>query len=112
MRILLVEDTPDNAEIISRILDMEGHCVAIASTAKEAIEMFTPYQFDVVLLDLSLPDMSGEELATHIQGRPIIIMSAVDRKRIDRASAMVKPASTLRKPFSSHELFDALASLP
>jgi CheY-like chemotaxis protein len=63
MRILVADDSLDAAESIGMLLGLRGHDVRLAHTGRQAIELSASYRPDVILLDISLPDMSGFEVA-------------------------------------------------
>jgi two-component system, sensor histidine kinase len=67
--ILVVDDSDDNAEILSEFLQEHGHRVLTASNGASALELLDQGQMDVVLLDIGLPDMDGYEVATAIRVR-------------------------------------------
>jgi two-component system, OmpR family, response regulator RegX3 len=79
MHVLLVEDEPSIAEPLAVALRREGHEVVHAPDGSTALEQEAAQAFDVVLLDLRLPDVDGFEVCRTIRGRsdvPIIIVSA------------------------------------
>jgi hypothetical protein len=59
MRILLVEDAPDIREVFTVLLRVEGADVTATGTGREAAELASRREFDVVMSDLGLPDMPG-----------------------------------------------------
>jgi CheY-like chemotaxis protein len=63
MRILLVEDNEDVAQILKTLLQRWGHVVSHANTGKDAMRVVGEHAPDVVLLDIGLPDMNGYEVA-------------------------------------------------
>jgi PAS domain S-box-containing protein len=67
LRILLVEDHPDTARVMARVLAAEGHHVETAHTALRALELAANEPFDLLISDLGLPDASGNELVGRIQ---------------------------------------------
>ena len=69
-RILVADDSVDAAESIGMLLELRGHEVRIAHTGRQAIEASESYHPDVVLLDISLPDMSGYEVARRLRSAP------------------------------------------
>jgi signal transduction histidine kinase len=69
LRVLLVEDHADTAAVMSRLLAMSGHAVTTAATGAKAIALAGEHQFDIVVSDLGLPDMTGYELMKQLKGR-------------------------------------------
>jgi CheY-like chemotaxis protein/HPt (histidine-containing phosphotransfer) domain-containing protein len=84
LRILLAEDHPVNQELVLGILGIEGHAVTLAKNGKEAIEILQNGKFDVVLMDVQMPEVDGYQATAAIReqerhsGRhiPIIAMTA------------------------------------
>jgi sigma-B regulation protein RsbU (phosphoserine phosphatase) len=83
-RILVVDDIPDNRELLCRLLSRQGHATAMAANGQEALESLAKEQFDCVLLDIMMPVMGGidtlsrlkaDETLRHI---PVIVVSAID----------------------------------
>ncbi len=81
MRILLVEDEDRIASFMSSGLDAEGHAVDRVATAAEALGMSAAHDYDLILLDLVLPDGSGKDVLHTIRARdtevPIIVVTAL-----------------------------------
>ncbi len=83
-RILLVEDGPVNQEVAQGLLEMQGYQVQIANNGREALEALEQETFDVVLMDLEMPEMDGLSATAEIRRRelptdvrvPIIAMTA------------------------------------
>lgn len=81
-KILVVEDTPDLLQIVSEYLTMEGFKVTSCLSAFEAMESLTKETPDLVITDLSMPDMDGFQLiekireSNNLKTLPIIIFSA------------------------------------
>jgi signal transduction histidine kinase/CheY-like chemotaxis protein/HPt (histidine-containing phosphotransfer) domain-containing protein len=65
--ILLVEDNPDNQIYARRVLERAGHTVTVASTGQEGVDVANAGEFDVILMDVMLPDMTGFEATRHIR---------------------------------------------
>ncbi len=68
-RVLVVDDQPDCAEVVSVLLTIMGYECQQASTGNEALEQADKFEPDVVLLDLGLPDVSGYEVARELRRR-------------------------------------------
>ncbi len=79
-RILLADDEPGVREALQLLLSIDHHEVTLARNGEEALELFTPARFDLVITDLVMPGMEGDELAGHIRakapGQPIILATA------------------------------------
>ncbi len=69
-RVLIIEDNRDAAEMLRELLELQGHEVAVAERAKEALEMLPEYQPSLVLCDIGLPGMSGYEFAETVREEP------------------------------------------
>lgn len=70
--ILIVEDIPDNAELVLRILSARGHQVLHASDAESGLRLALSEQPDLILLDLGLPDHDGLTLAGWLRAEPTL----------------------------------------
>jgi CheY-like chemotaxis protein len=69
-RILLVEDNEMNRDMLSRRLERKGHEVAIAVNGREGIEMARAGEYDLVLMDMSLPEVDGWEATRQLRAEP------------------------------------------
>ncbi|MBI5076227.1 MAG: response regulator [Nitrospirae bacterium] len=82
-RILLAEDNKDNQAVCRRMLEGAGYEIAIANNGREAVEAFTRSSYDLILMDLQMPEMDGIEATAEIRrldsGRrvPIIAFTAL-----------------------------------
>ena len=84
LRVLVAEDSPSNQFLVKRLLERAGHTVTIAATGREVIESVRREQFDVVLMDLQMPEMDGLEATETIRRMesnsskhlPVIAMTA------------------------------------
>ena len=82
--ILLIEDDPNITDFMEVVLGQERYQLTIASTGMEALTAFQTTSFDLVLLDLGLPDIDGIDLLKILRKRmhlPIIIISARNNER-------------------------------
>ncbi|EPE61481.1 histidine kinase-, DNA gyrase B-, and HSP90-like ATPase family protein [Exiguobacterium sp. S17] len=109
---LIVDDTPAHREILSDLLGSSGCTIRLASTGAEAIERWQSEKFDLILLDLRLPDMSGldvlKQLKRHADCPPVVIISA-NAFEDDRRMALDSGADEfIPKPYHPHQLFDAI----
>ena len=108
MRILLVEDEDRIASFIVKGLASEGHSVERAATVEQAVGLVATYEWDLVLLDLLLPDGHGREVLSAIRSRdaevPVIVLSALGEID-DKVELLDQGANDyLVKPFAFAEL--------
>jgi two-component system cell cycle response regulator DivK len=68
--ILLIEDFPDNASLVKRILSSQGYTILWAATAEEGLAEVEQKLPDMVLLDLGLPDIDGQTLVGYLRQVP------------------------------------------
>jgi CheY-like chemotaxis protein/anti-anti-sigma regulatory factor len=110
MDLLVVEDTPDSLQFLKELLETAGHRVTTAVTGGEAVRACASRRFDMVLLDLILPDLDGLKVAEAIRGSgtPVIAMSAYMDRWSDEDLGRAGFRKRLRKPFKSTELLSAL----
>ncbi|MFP1870346.1 aerobic respiration two-component sensor histidine kinase ArcB [Lonsdalea quercina] len=69
LHVLLVEDIELNVVVARSVLEKLGSSVEVAMTGQEALAMFDPNEFDLVLLDIQLPDMTGLDVARELRAR-------------------------------------------
>jgi two-component system KDP operon response regulator KdpE len=111
-QLLLVEDDPQIVRALVPALQVCGHDVTVASHGRGAIAHLDGRSWDVVVVDLGLPDMDGCSVVRHARAgssAPVIVISAQDstsnRAECERAGAN----AFLGKPFSTPELIRFLA---
>jgi two-component system, sensor histidine kinase and response regulator len=88
LRILLAEDNPINQRLAQRLLERQGHRVSIAHNGRQVLDALLKEPFDVLLMDLQMPEMDGLEATVAIRERekltgghiPIIAMTAHSMK--------------------------------
>jgi CheY-like chemotaxis protein len=119
LSILLAEDHPVNRELAVTILTQEGHRVIEAGNGKEAWALATRHRFDLVLMDVQMPEMDGLEATRLIRahekekGRhvPIIALTAHAMKG-DRETCLAAGVDAyLSKPVKRRELLEAIGNL-
>ncbi len=108
MQILLVEDDQRIVDFIQRGLKAEGYLVEVARSGREAITLATEGGFQVIILDLGLPDLNGREVCECLRGTgvntPILMLTARDTLQ-DKVSGLRSGADDyMTKPFAFEEL--------
>ncbi|WP_261816667.1 aerobic respiration two-component sensor histidine kinase ArcB [Vibrio gallicus] len=108
LSIFMVEDIELNITVARSLIESLGHSVDVARTGKEALQMFAPDKYDLVLLDIQLPDMTGFDVAKDIRKQypsspPIVALTAnlVKDKTEYRGAGM---QDALSKPLSAKAL--------
>jgi CheY-like chemotaxis protein len=111
-RILLTDDQPEVRGVIRMMLDLDEHIVAEAASGRQALALFTPGRFDLVMTDYAMPEMAGDELARKIKelapAQPVLLVTGSGQPSGGFADG---PDALLRKPFSLLELRQAIAGL-
>ncbi|MCB9135449.1 MAG: response regulator [Anaerolineales bacterium] len=109
-RILVVDDEPVSLMLLDTILRRSSFAVATALSGHEALTLLQQEPFDLMILDLLMPDMDGLTVLEilrkdpYFENFPVIVFTAVSQNRV-RLDAFEKGATTfLTKPVSSHEL--------
>lgn len=107
--ILIVDDDISIGNMLEEMLRKERYAVFRAYSGTEALLLLRENKPDLVLLDLMLPGMSGEEVLPHFRGIPVIVMSA--RADVDDKVELLLggAADYVTKPFSGKELLARIA---
>jgi signal transduction histidine kinase/CheY-like chemotaxis protein len=114
--VLIVEDSPDNREMLQELLEQEGHRVEVAADGAQAVQVAARIRPEVALIDIGLPGIDGYEVARRIRsdlGSNIYLIALTGYGRPeDRArSAEAGFNSHLTKPPDLGELYATLATL-
>ena len=102
--ILIVDDDPHINAMLKENLETEGYSVSSAYSGTEALMLLSNLKPDLILLDLMLPGLSGEELLPQIKDIPVIVVSA-KADITDKVGLLLGGAADyLTKPFNMQEL--------
>jgi two-component system response regulator RegX3 len=105
--ILIVEDEESFSEALGFLLSKEGFDTTVAASGKDALDLFAKNRYDLVLLDLMIPEVSGIDVCRAIRTTsqvPIIMLTAKDAE-IDKVVGLELGADDyVTKPYSSREL--------
>ena len=102
--ILIVDDDVHISAMLRELLEREGYAVSRAYSGTEALLLLSRERPDLILLDLMLPGLSGEELLPKIQGIPVIVLSAKADPDSKIALLLGGAADYVTKPFHTGEL--------
>lgn len=115
MEILIVEDDERMAALLKRGLEHEGHVTAVAADGPEGLDFALSRPFDVVILDVMIPKLSGFEVARRLRGRgcrtPILMLTAKDAPGDIVGGLDIGADDYLTKPFSFDELLARLRAV-
>ncbi|WP_112875001.1 response regulator transcription factor CtrA [Paracoccus endophyticus] len=108
MRILLVEDDPTTARSIELMLTHANFNVYLTDMGEEGVDLAKLYDYDLILLDLDLPDMNGMEVLRQIRmsriDTPILILTGADDTEIKLRGFGFGADDYMTKPFHREEL--------
>jgi DNA-binding response OmpR family regulator len=114
-KFLIVEDEEKVASFIKKGLFTQGYGSEIASTGREALVFFESQKYDLVILDIGLPDMSGLEVCEQIRGAnakvPILMLTALGSVSDKLSGFEVGTDDYLVKPFDFMELLVRIKAL-
>ena len=116
LRVLVAEDNAVNQRLASRLLEKRGHRVTVTANGREAVEALANQNFDLVLMDIQMPEMDGFEATAMIRGRemhdgthiPIIALTANAMKGDRERCLAAGMDGYLSKPIVSRELDELL----
>ncbi len=114
-RILLVEDEPDIALVVTDLLVAQGHTVETAGTGTEGVRMATDVRFDLLILDVMLPGMDGFAVCRTMREQGFdggVLMLTARSQVADRVQGLQIGADDyLAKPFDPNELLARVTAL-
>lgn len=114
-RILVVDDEPDIVKVVAFRLKKKGYAVIVAVDGHEGLEKAEKEKPDLILLDLQLPGMNGEEVCAKIRSNqnlkqiPIIFLTASQSVNVKDKAKQLGANDYLIKPFTPEDLFAKVA---
>lgn len=108
-QIMVIDDDKDIGNLLEETLTARGYSVIRAADGLEALERLNRQRPDLVLLDLMMPRLSGEELLPRLQGIPVIVVSARFDTESKVSLLMGGAADYITKPFQMKELLARIA---
>lgn len=116
-KILVVDDEPDNFDVIEGLLENENYELSYASNGQKALSLFKTFQPDLILLDVMMPEMNGLELCQQLKSNqqcshiPVIIVTALTTKQ-DLSQCLEAGADDfISKPVNGVELRARIRSM-
>ena len=119
LRILLAEDNVVNQRLAIRLLEKRGHQVIVVNNGREAVNILQTSRFDLVLMDIQMPEMSGLEVTAQVRERerasgdhlPIVAMTAYAMKGDRERCLEAGMDDYISKPIQPAELYQVIADL-
>jgi CheY-like chemotaxis protein len=120
LRILLAEDHPTNQRVVQMILEASGHELVIAENGRAALEQLQAGRFDVVLMDMQMPEMDGLTATTALRAlekkqglapTPVIMLTANALDEHVRAGRAAGADAHLSKPIRASALLETIAEV-
>lgn len=113
LRVLIIDDEEQILNYVKYVLDKEGCVVSLASNGKEAIEIFSTAEFDIVITDIAMPEKDGIDTIIEMrQLNPpvaIVAMSGVSSSdKLLKLATAFDADVTIKKPFTVDELLVAV----
>ena len=106
-RVLVVDDEPYITDVLAAALRFEGFDIEVASTGAQALSMALPGGFDMIVLDVMLPDLEGIEVCHQLRAggttTPVLFLTARDTSG-DKLAGLAVGDDYVTKPFSIDEL--------
>ena len=109
-RVLIVDDDPLLLQFLNEVIGHAGYETATASSAEEALQQIATREPDIALLDITMPGMTGLELARHLKAHttvPFMFLSAIGDSESTRQAAAHGAVGYLVKPIDAARLMPA-----
>ncbi len=115
MRVLLVEDDAISARALTAFLKADGAVTDVADTGEEALELVRHYDYDIVVLDLMLPDMEGYDVVRRMRAAkidvPVLILSGLSRPQAKVKGFGMGADDYITKPYDRGELMARMQAI-
>ncbi len=115
MRVLLVEDDPTAAQSIEMMLRSESYICDVTDMGEDALEIGKLYDYDIIVLDLMLPDMDGYQVLRRLRAArvktPVLILSGLNGSDDKIKGLDVGADDYLTKPFDRRELIARIQTI-
>jgi Response regulator containing CheY-like receiver, AAA-type ATPase, and DNA-binding domains len=114
-KVLVVDDTKNIRTLLTTCLEIEGYQVETSKDGNQALELLKTSAFDLIFLDIKLPELSGTEVLRQIRERglhtPVIIMTAFATVKNAVECTKLGAVSYLQKPFTAEKIRSTLLGI-
>jgi DNA-binding response OmpR family regulator len=111
-KILLVDDDKEFVNLFTSIIESEGYIVEVAFSGQQALDKFKKSAFDLLILDIKLPDMNGDKVAKKVRDKDknivIIIITGFPELQESITTLDIGIHDILLKPISSSEILRSI----
>lgn len=120
LKVLVAEDAPENRALMARFLEKTNWLIDYVDDGMQALELATNQDFDVILMDISMPELTGHQVASELKDRcmlsnralpPMIALTAYGTEEDFENSRKAGFSLHLTKPFSRNKLLRAVSSV-
>lgn len=118
--VLVIDDNEINLKVVSSLLEMDGHHVVTANSGEQGLQLIDRDRFDVVLVDIMMPDMDGTAFITNLRRNPVavraqlpvfVLTGMADKESIANIQSQSDIRGVLIKPINRNALRQALDGL-
>ncbi|MCJ7497747.1 MAG: response regulator [candidate division Zixibacteria bacterium] len=115
LKILIVDDEEVVAEVLGKLIEVDGHKVAVTHEGKHALEAYQKEKFDIVFTDISMPEMNGIDLTQRLleldrDAKIVAITGHVGTEEVEKVlNAGAK--AFMKKPFSKKDIDQAIKEI-
>ena len=115
-RILVVDDDPDTLKLVELTLKTAGHHVEMASGGEEGLTQIREGSFDLILLDVMMPDVSGFDVLERLNKEshpypPVVIFTARNRPEDQETGVRLGARNYIVKPITRGQLLDIIQDI-
>lgn len=114
-KVLIIDDTKNIRLLLTKSLEVEGYEVSSVSNGREGLEVICEKSFDLIFLDIKLPEMSGTEVLRRMRAAgvqtPVIVVTAYPTIKNAVECTRLGVVSYLQKPFTAERLANVLREL-
>ena len=115
MQILVVDDEPTVGDLIKSALEIGRYQVTVTLSSLQALEIIKQKQFDLIFLDLLMPDLDGSELFKHIRETdkevPVVIVTGYPHSEVLEKAMEYGPFTVIKKPFDINDIVHTVRSI-